>query len=71
MSNSEAGLTVNEVVPYPDHITERQYIEAPPHFVSVFHEITPQAISDIDREGLRQGVGGEKYWQGWCYGKKK
>jgi hypothetical protein len=57
MLNSEAGLTVNEVVPYPDHITERQYIEAPPHFVSVFHEITPQAISDIDREGLRQGVG--------------
>lgn len=39
----------------------RSHIEAPPHFVSVYHESRPEYLESISEHGLRAGNGTEGY----------
>lgn len=48
-------LKTFEQLPSATSIIDRQEIDAPKDFVSVFHETSAEAISDIDQLGLRVG----------------
>lgn len=45
----------SERVPLRESIFDRERIEAPEHYVSVYHETSKEAVSGIDEHGLKAG----------------